>query len=166
MMIVAIEPPTAAAPRRAAPPNIPAPVPACLPFSIISARASPISWRTRSETSRERSLTSSETDSCRFSASPSRILTAVFSCPRRGAGEHVAGSTGRRRPGCFAVALVARRIGVRLVTAPTRRLQRTGKREPDEQANTRDHPWLTPREVLDIGKQLLRLHLLQVAADP
>ena len=51
-------------------------MPAFLPFSIISVRASSISWRTRSEMSRERSLTSSETDSCRFSASLSRIFIA------------------------------------------------------------------------------------------
>src|SRR6478752_2376639 len=66
MMTVAIEPPTTAIPSTAAPPNMPTPSPAFLPFSVISPRASSISWRTSSEMSRVSSLTSSGTDSCRF----------------------------------------------------------------------------------------------------
>ena len=63
MMTVAIEPPTTAMPSTAAPPNMPTPSPAFLPFSVISSRASSISWRTSSEMSRVSSLTNSGTDS-------------------------------------------------------------------------------------------------------
>src|SRR4051794_9138677 len=164
MMIVAIDPPTAARPITAAPPNIPAPTPAFLPFSIISTRASSISWRTRSETSRERSLTSSETGSCRFSASLSRILIADSPSPGRRRGDDVAGCARRRRPLRRAVALVARAAGARLVAAPAGRLQGSGDGEADEQPRPGDDPRLATGEVLDVVQQLLRLDVLQVAA--
>ena len=71
-MMQAVSVPSVRSAATPAPPSIPAPTPARLPFSVISARASAISWRTSVEVS---------CDSC-FSRSPMDSLAQAVGVPR------------------------------------------------------------------------------------
>src|SRR5918994_3430178 len=136
--------------------SIPAPLPARLPRSVISALASSISWRTSVLVSLARSLTSSLIEWSRSAG--------CSSCP---SGPIVASGRDRQlwlRPLAIGVALVVRVALVALVALAARGLQEARGGEPDDDADPDHRHRLPAAEVLDVAQEAVGVGLGQVAA--
>ena len=166
---------------------MPAPLPASLPFSVTSACASLISWRTSVEVWLARSLTSSPKPRSRgvlpgswvaMAQRGRRVLAVqagVRRSPRAGAGERRRRRSvgpARARSAAPPVRLVgapavAGRAGrrARLVATGARGLQEARGGEPEREPAGDDRPRALAAEVLDVAQDRVAVGALQVVAE-
>src|SRR3954452_15596500 len=193
-MIPAVIAPAPSSAMVAAPPKSPAPLQACLPFSVSSARASSISCRISVEVSSESFEKSSPIERSRRPVSCSvtaRLRASACAAGRRppagragrrprraraGAGAGAAGGGGgggRERVGQTGLADGRGPAGGRqltidaralLVAAAARGLQHARGGEPEREPAGGDRPRLAAGEVLDVAQDPVGVRLLQPRA--